>query len=646
MNATDPTWRGYLGLFLGVLVVVGAVVGLAWPVGGRAGSDDGGRDWIDPELAAATDPAPAEGPPRRALDLGWATECAWRGMDPTESGEPTSMTELRLDLDPEDLDELYTRWVGSDTRLSGTYRLAEDGPSFALPDESVRFRGRSARALPKLSFNVRLHETLPELRSDRLNLNAMYTDPSMVREHLSMQVFREAGVPASRTSYVDLFLNDSYEGLYLYVQRVDDVLLAEHGRDAVGVTLVRDRSRDRVDGGDEPRSVFDAEASTPPDPEALVELFDHRGEPDWEAVAAFVAWVRGSEPGAAFAAGLEERVEVDELIDFLALHTLLGDVDAYYDDYWMYRPAGSARFGFVPWDKDLSFGAHFSAVDGGVANVQFSYETPVDSWVTRRNRLFDLVMTTPQLRERHDRRVGELADVLDQEHYCRRLVGLVPTIAESATATPGPDAFERHEANHVGHPADHDLHVAAVLDYVQLRAAFLERQIDPADGPSFRASTHVSEDDAGTSVLFTGSQGATVARLDVLEVDAPGMVEVAVDEAAGERDVDRRWSVRAADGTRVRGQLSLYYRNDSAREDWVRDEVDPRPGTAGQADDPVAAERELVVVDVTTSEPRPLASAANPFANRVAADVEIVGESLFALRRHSDQVETEPSGER
>ena len=614
--------RGQVSLVGGMIVIIALISAIVF----RVDSDTfaSSIDEMHPH-ATETGPSPVEGPPRRALEVDWVTECAWHdALEP--AGEAPDVVDFYLGMDPDDVDELYDRSIQSNERLPGTYRLDPDGPAIPLREESVRFRGRSARGLPKLSFNIRLDEPLPTLSTDRLNFNAMYTDPAMVREHLSMLTFRTVGVPAPRTAYVNLYLDDVYEGLYVYMQRVDKQLLAEHGVDTADVTLVRDRSRDRSDDraqNDEAVSIFDPVASTALDTESVEEMFDYRGEPDFAALASLIGWVRSAEPGDAFAEEVYNRVDVDELIDFLALHTVLGDSDAYLDDFWLYKPADSETFGFIPWDKDLTFGAHFAQ---GVANVEFSYESPVDRWVTGRNRLFDLVMTTPQLRKLHDKRVRELVDKFDVSARCAQLVELKPLITEEVATQPGPEAFVRHNANNVANGTDHDLHAAALLEYVQLRWEHLEQRLfaDLDDSGDSRQRLEITAEDAGSTVFFTAANAWVVARLDIFEVDEPGTIEISVESDDTEQDVNARWIVDA-DDVRVHGQLSLYYRNGTSRGDWVQAEATDA--------DPVAGQHDFVMVDTTADADQPLASAVNPYANRVVAEVELDDAHTFAIRQ-------------
>jgi hypothetical protein len=146
--------------------------------------------------------------------------------------------DLYLYADDEVIQELYERDPTIDDRVEGEIRLSPDGE--ALPLDGFRFRGHSARHHPKKSFNIRFSEE-QELfgNDDRLNLNASYTDPSMIREKLAWDMFHEIGHVAPRSTFFNLYINDHYEGLYRHVDRVDNVLLRRNGLNPDG-TLVRE----------------------------------------------------------------------------------------------------------------------------------------------------------------------------------------------------------------------------------------------------------------------------------------------------------------------------------------------------------------------------------------------------------------------
>lgn len=313
---------------------------------------------------------------------------------------PEAVATVQLQMSPEDLDTLYHREVESDDRLPGEASI-DSGPPQTL--DGLRFRGNTSRHLPKKSFNVRFEDDQPLLfGSARMNANAMYTDPAMMRERLMWDMFARLDQPASRTRYIDLHLNDIYEGLYLHIERVDEGLLAHAGLNPEG-TLVRDDFRDarfrnaRIDRD----SAFGFALSTVPAGERedlLAASFRSRGTPDWSRLADLILWVEQSEPGPGFEQGFRARFDVDNIIDWLAVHYLAGDFDSFGDDYWLYldHDDADARWKVIPWDHDLSFGSHWRP-GFSIANDYFAYERPVQSeW---QNGLIERILATPALAE-------------------------------------------------------------------------------------------------------------------------------------------------------------------------------------------------------------------------------------------------------
>jgi spore coat protein CotH len=62
----------------------------------------------------------------------------------------------------------------------------------------------------------------------RLNLKAMYNDPSQMREALAWRLFRRVGVPASRHTFTKLAFDAVYRGLFSLIEEVDKRFLKDH----------------------------------------------------------------------------------------------------------------------------------------------------------------------------------------------------------------------------------------------------------------------------------------------------------------------------------------------------------------------------------------------------------------------------------
>ena len=77
----------------------------------------------------------------------------------------------------------------------------------------------------KLSFDEFKDQKYNGLK--KINLNNGTDDPSFVREALVFKLMRDEGLPACRTSYAKLYINDEYWGLYILIENVDKTFLKD-----------------------------------------------------------------------------------------------------------------------------------------------------------------------------------------------------------------------------------------------------------------------------------------------------------------------------------------------------------------------------------------------------------------------------------
>ena len=68
----------------------------------------------------------------------------------------------------------------------------------------------------------------------KVNLNNGFSDPTLIRERLAYELFEQMGIPAPRTSFVDLWINDTHLGVYTQVEQVDRTFLGRHFADDSG----------------------------------------------------------------------------------------------------------------------------------------------------------------------------------------------------------------------------------------------------------------------------------------------------------------------------------------------------------------------------------------------------------------------------
>ncbi len=211
----------------------------------------------------------------------------------------------------------------------------------------------------------------------RINLKAMYNDPSQMREALAWWAFAEAGVPASRHTYAKLTINGRYRGLFSVVEDVDRRYLHDRfghadegnlykaGCGTLGcATLER---RVGADGDDSGRQYRIDSADPTYDLHA-----ESSGATGYDDLAALIRAIDGtSVPGGdarfatdAYRAGLEKVFDTRTFLRWAGVNILLGSWDNYFatpSNYYLYnsRPDGQPWFTFLPWDYDNSFGIDY-----------------------------------------------------------------------------------------------------------------------------------------------------------------------------------------------------------------------------------------------------------------------------------------------
>jgi len=539
----------------------------------------------------------------------------------------SSGNRLHLTMDTEDVDWLYDRDPYNNERLPGSYRFFDWQAS--TPLHGLRFRGNTSRLHPKKSFNIRYEQPQGLLYdSERMNLNAMYTDPSMMRESLSFLLFDELEQPASRTRYFDFWLNGIYEGLHIHIQRVDEHLLESHGLNPDG-TLVRDRFRQAMSSDPlvDRRSAFGFDLGiVPPDERAdfLAERFDYRGDPEWEHLVELVEWVYDTPAGQSFAQGFQERFNTENFVDWLAIHWLIGDIDSWDDDYWLYldHDDADARWHIIPWDKDQSFGSDFR--DGGwfTSNDFFAYKYPLSGGAT--NELGMRFVDTPELRDLARSRLEELVDeIFTEEWFNRKITRHAERLTDSTSIAPGPTAFHRHSANHHGELGRMVDHVESIRDFIALRYRYIQRQLDPIGGEPLKAQAVVSEG-SDEPVYLTDATGFSLLSLEPVSPFAHNGELSAWIDPADWTGIDREWTVEYS-GPPGQVKLVLYYQNDIVS--WLAD------NWWTEGDEPVGCQDFLVMHRVDENgAAEPLDSRANPYSNRVSATIDLVpGSHRFAL---------------
>jgi hypothetical protein len=229
----------------------------------------------------------------------------------------------------------------------------------ALSNIGLRFKGNSsymiAPALKKpFKLDVNRYDAdarLAGLTGINLHNNAM--DPTLMREALSYAVFRDAGVPASRTSsaLVYLTVDKQYDrkllGLYTVVEEIDKAFLKSRFGSAKGLLLKPENCFNLPYLGDDfakyERIYRPKTEATPRTTARLIELIRLIHQAD----------------DATFARQIGEYLDVDGFLRFVAVNALLANMDSFLStghNFYLYVHPDTLKVHFIPWDLNLSLG--------------------------------------------------------------------------------------------------------------------------------------------------------------------------------------------------------------------------------------------------------------------------------------------------
>ena len=227
------------------------------------------------------------------------------GMD-SLTDEPRAYTHGAVTIDDCSYGNVVVRLkggAGSFVPIGGDYpEISNDG------------NGRPGKNAFIIDFN-RFVSGTSHICLEKLTINNAVQDPTFIHEYLGYALFREGGVPASRTGWAIVTLNGEQKGLYVLVEPTDDDQLLErfYGSDT----------------GNLYEGVYGADFEEPPEPG--MEWFDQDNGSDTSLsdVRAVVSDLDAIGPSDDALDVLETHFDMDEYVTFAATELYLGHWDGY-----------------------------------------------------------------------------------------------------------------------------------------------------------------------------------------------------------------------------------------------------------------------------------------------------------------------------
>lgn len=251
-----------------------------------------------------------------------------------------------------------------------------------MKDVGIRYKGNSSFNIPgvKESFKLDFNEYVSGQAFHgfkKMNFNNGFKDPTMLRECMSLEMYRNAGVLAPRCAYtrVNYDLGDGqgprYWGIFTNVEQVDKNFLTDHF-----TSEFNDGNLYKPDGPGSDLSTFS---------EATFEKKTNETAADYSDIIALVDLLKTLNDPASIKASLEAIMNVDGFLRFLAINNILTSWDAYPGtghNYYLYNnpknktSTGKDYWEYIVWDANEAFGNFIPMGKMAYDNLSWPWDQP------------------------------------------------------------------------------------------------------------------------------------------------------------------------------------------------------------------------------------------------------------------------------
>ena len=250
-------------------------------------------------------------------------------------------------------------------------------------------RSESDRYSYRIKFN-KYEKGQKLLGLDEMVINNMFSDPSYMREYLSYEAMREAGMNAPLSVFANIYINDELKGFYLAVESIEDAFLdrtfgnndGNLYKQEQGSTLLYSQNSDYA--ASELKSGKDTEKTALKN---MIKVLNEKG--DYESV-----------------------LDIESCLALIAANTVLGSYDSYNGqfahNYYLYEQDGIVSA--IPWDYNMSLGG-FSQ---GGSGWTISLDTPVSGVSLTQRPLINNLLEISEYKEKYLEYVNVFAGYLEK----------------------------------------------------------------------------------------------------------------------------------------------------------------------------------------------------------------------------------------
>ncbi|MCK5906700.1 MAG: CotH kinase family protein [Flavobacteriales bacterium] len=268
-------------------------------------------------------------------------------------------------------EEDYNWMVHPDNIWSSDYQHAtvtykgSNGLVIDYSDLGIRLRGNTSRSKNKKSFKLHFEKFTDDqyfFGLKKVNLKAETNDPSAIREHLVMNLYRENNIPVARINHIKFYINSNYMGLYSSVEQIDSRFVTSRFNNKSGnlykCTYGSSNGADLANVNE----VYNDD---------IYELKTNEDVNNRSQLEAFITFLTTS-TDTDFENKISEYINIDSYIKQLAIEILSGHWDGYSynkNNFYLYYNPDKLWFEYIPYDTDNTLGIDWVSRDWSTRNI-------------------------------------------------------------------------------------------------------------------------------------------------------------------------------------------------------------------------------------------------------------------------------------
>lgn len=299
-----------------------------------------------------------------------------------------TLQKYNITIDPVDLTNLYSNPYSND------YYEAQLTIDETVIDCEIRFRGASARTLPKKSWKLKFPNNDNVFNAQKINFNAEYRDASVMRNYLTAKLFEYFNEPAPQITFINLFINGDYYGVFSQIEELEEDFLNRNYIRKGSVYKARSHSANFAPIAEYNRYMhpWDKQVGDKNNYNDIIRLLN-------KLMFYTPEELRNN---------IEDDIDLLNIINYFAIEFVIVGYDSFTKNYNLYLDKDGQNAKLFPWDNDATLGNHWSGSfrNDYIYNIDGNQD---QNWECLRfNVLFQKLMEYENYRSLFHNRINEV----------------------------------------------------------------------------------------------------------------------------------------------------------------------------------------------------------------------------------------------